>query len=167
MTQSHDKHSIGFSTAPKDIAVNLPRGCRLSIERNPSWQDRELVDEALGDYNAPFLRDNSYDYFGLLVRDETNAIRAGLIGNCYAGWLFINLLWVHRDLRRRGIGSGLIAEAERRAIAFGCHSAYVDTFSFQGPEFYPRFGYEVFGTLDYPPEHKRIFLQKKLIAEET
>jgi GNAT superfamily N-acetyltransferase len=145
--------------------VNLPPGCRLSIEKNPSWQDREFIDEQLGDYNAPFLEDHRYDYFGVFVRDDSGAVRAGLIGYLYARWLFINLLWVHADLRRRGVGSALIAEAERRAIAFGCHSAYVDTFSFQGPDFYPRFGYEVFGTLDYPPDHKRIFLRKRLAAE--
>ena len=148
-------------------ALDLPPGHRFTVEPNPSWQDREFVDERLGDYNVPFLSDHRYDYFGLFVRDDARTIRAGLIGNLYAGWLFINLLWVDAELRRRGIGRGLIAEAERRAIAFGCHSAYVDTFSFQGPEFYPRFGYEVFGTIDYPPEHKRIFLQKRLIAEEA
>jgi GNAT superfamily N-acetyltransferase len=131
-----------------DATMDLPPGCRLSVEQNPSWRDREVIDEALGSYNAAFLADNRYDYFGLFVRDEAAAIRAGLIGHLYAGWLFINLLWVHAELRRTGIGSSLVAAAERRAIAFGCHSAHVDTFSFQGPEFYPRFGYEVFGTLD-------------------
>jgi GNAT superfamily N-acetyltransferase len=146
--------------------MELPPGCRLSIEQNPSWQDREFIDEALGAYNAAFLQDDRYDYFGLFVRDADGAIQAGLIGSLYAGWLFINLLWVHADLRRAGIGTGLIAKAERRAIAFGCHSAHVDTFSFQGPDFYPRFGYEVFGILDYPPDHKRIFFQKRLIPVE-
>jgi predicted N-acetyltransferase YhbS len=150
-----------------DIAVEFPSGCRLSVEQNPSSADRLTIDEALGDYNAAFLQDNRYDYFGLIVRDENDAIRAGLIGHAYAGWLFINLLWVHAELRRTGIGTGLVAEAERRAIAFGCHSAHVDTFSFQGPDFYPRFGYKVFGTLDYPPNHKRIFFQKRLIAAEV
>jgi GNAT superfamily N-acetyltransferase len=151
----------------EEHAVKLPTGCRLSIEKNPTWHDREVIDEQLGDYNAAFLADDRYDYFGLFVRDDDNAIRAGLIGHLYAGWLFINLLWVHAGLRRGGIGSGLIAEAERRAIEFGCHSAYVDTFSFQGPDFYPKFGYRVFGVLDYPPGQKRIFLQKRLIAEEA
>jgi GNAT superfamily N-acetyltransferase len=151
----------------KDADVNLPPGCRLSVEKNPSWEAREFIDERLGDYNAAFLRDNRYDYFGFFVRDDDEAIRAGLIGSLYAGWLFINLLWVDRELRRTGIGSALIAEAERRAIAFGCHSAHVDTFSFQGPDFYPKFGYEVFGTLDYPPDHKRIFFRKRLRAEEA
>lgn len=146
--------------------MNLPAGCRLSIEKNPSWADREFIDSRLGDHNEAFLADSRYDYFGLFVRGEHGAIRAGLIGNLYAGWLFINLLWVHADLRRQGIGSALLAEAEQRAIAFGCHSAHLDTFSFQGPEFYPRFGYEAFGMLEYPPDSKRIFFRKRLRAEE-
>jgi GNAT superfamily N-acetyltransferase len=147
--------------------VDLPAGCRLSIEANPSWADREFIDERLGDYNEAFLTDSRYDYFGIFVRDEAGEIRAGLMGSLYAGWLHINLLWVRSDLRRQGVGTALIAEAEERAIAFGCHAAFVDTFSFQGPDFYPRFGYEVFGTLDYPPHHKRIFLRKRLRAGEA
>jgi GNAT superfamily N-acetyltransferase len=166
MTNSANNDSMAPSPARfKDTVVDLPAGCRLSIEENPARADRRFIDEALGDYNEAFLDDRRYDYFGLFVRDDTGAIRAGLIGHLYIGWLFINLLWVREDLRRAGVGSGLIAEAERRAIAFGCHSAYLDTFSFQGPEFYPRFGYEVFGTLDYPPDHKRIFFKKRLAAE--
>jgi hypothetical protein len=41
----------------------------------------------------------------------------------------------------------------------------LDTFSFQGPEFYPKFGYREFGRLDYPPGHQRIFLKKQLTRE--
>ena len=145
--------------------MELPPGLRLSVEQNPSWADREAVDDGLGAYNAAFLRDNSYDYFGIFVRGDGGAIRAGLIGHVYAGWLFVKYLWVHADLRRAGIGSGLLAEAERRALALGCHSAWLDTFSFQGPEFYPKFGYREFARLDYPPGHQRIFLQKRLTRE--
>ena len=142
--------------------MELPPGLRLSFEQDPSWEDRDFVDEGLGKYNAPFLPDSRYSYFGIFVRDEAGAIRAGLIGNCYAGWLFINLLWVGEALRRQGIGHGLIAAAERHAIEFGCHSAWLDTFSFQGPEYYPKLGYREFARLDYPPGHQRIFMKKQL-----
>ena len=142
--------------------MDLPPGLRLSFENDPSWADRETIDEGLGAYNAPFLADPRYSYFGIFVRDEADTIRAGLIGNCYAGWLFINLLWIEAGLRRGGIGTRLIAAAEQHAIEFGCHSAWVDTFSFQGPEFYPRLGYREFARLDYPPGHERIFFRKTL-----
>jgi GNAT superfamily N-acetyltransferase len=145
--------------------VDLPAGCRLGIEENPSWSDREFIDEGLGTFNAPFLDDPSYDYFGVFVRDDRQAIRAGLIAHCYAGWLFIALLWVEEPLRRGGIGRHLIAEAERRALACGCHSAWVDTFSFQAPEFYKKQGYQEFAQLPYPPTHTRIFLRKSLVPE--
>ena len=142
--------------------MSLPPGMRLSFEDDPPQHDREAIDEALGAYNAPFLADPRYSYFGVFVRDDAATIRAGLIGNCYAGWLFVNLLWVHAELRRMGIGKQLIAEAERHAIAFGCHSAWLDTFSFQGPEYYPNLGYGEFARLDYPPGHHRIFFRKQL-----
>jgi hypothetical protein len=60
-----------------------------------------------------------------------------------------------------------MASAEARALERGCHSAWVDTFSFQAPGFYPKLGYQAFGELDYPPGHKRIFLQKRLGAEAS
>jgi len=145
--------------------MELPQGLRLSVEQNPTWEDRELVDDGLGAYNAAFLRDNSYDYFGIFVREDGDAIKAGLIGYIYAGWLFVNLLWVDADLRRGGIGRGLLAEAERRGLGLGCHSVWLDTFSFQAPEFYRKLGYREFARLDYPPDHQRIFLKKPLIAE--
>ena len=143
--------------------MDLPPGLRLSFEDQPSWEDREVVDDGLGEYNKAFFGDPTFAYFGIFVRDDAGGIRAGLIGHVYAGWLFVNLLWVHRELRRRGIGQGLLAEAERRALALGCHSAWLDTFSFQGPDFYPKFGYHEFARLDYPPDHQRIFLKKQLI----
>ena len=61
-----------------------------------------------------------------------------LAGETYAGWLFIKYLWVSEALRRKGIGRALIGAAEGRAVERGCHSAWVDTFSFQAPGFYPQ-----------------------------
>ena len=145
--------------------MDLPIGMRLSFEDEPSWEDRDVIDEGLGSHNAPFLENPGYSYFGLFVRDEAGAIRAGLIGHCYAGWLFVNLLWVEAGLQRRGIGSGLLAAAERHGREFGCHSAWLETFSFQGPDYYPRLGYREFARLDVPPGHQRIFFRKALGAE--
>ncbi len=147
--------------------MELPPGLRLSVEDRPSPQDREFINNALAEFNTAFLRDTTYASFGIFVRDDAAALRAGLLGHAWAGWMFIALLWVHGDLRRGGIGRGLMAEAERRAAAQGCHSAWVDTFSFQAPGFYKNLGYREFGRLDYKPEHQRIFLQKQLSAEQA
>ena len=71
---------------------------------------------------------------------------------------------VRDDLRGRGIGRELIARAEARALERDCHAAWLDTFSFQARGFYEKLGYEEFGTLDYPPAHKRHFMKKRLVA---
>jgi 8-oxo-dGTP pyrophosphatase MutT (NUDIX family)/GNAT superfamily N-acetyltransferase len=143
-------------------SVDLPPGLRLSIEDRPTAADIDKIGIALDAYNREFLGETGYSRFGLLVRNEAGEIMAGLVGTTYAGWLFVAELWVHADFRRRGIGSQLLAEAERRAAERGCHSAMLDTFSFQGAGFYPRFGYRVYGALDYPPHHRRFFLWKPL-----
>src|SRR5688572_28650005 len=103
--------------------MELPPGLRLSIEDRPSAKDQEVVEDGLGEYNDPFLNHPGYASFGIFVRDEAATIRAGLVGQVYAGWLFVKYSWVHAHLRRTGIGSCLLSEAERRALALGCHSA--------------------------------------------
>lgn len=145
--------------------MNLPEGLQLSIESRPSASDCDAIGMALDAYNRAFLGETGYSRFGLFVRNEGGTIMAGLVGSTYARWLFVENLWVHADLRRRGIGSGLLVLAERRGLERGCHSALLDTFSFQGPAFYPRFGYRLYAALDYPPHHRRFFLWKPLEAQ--
>jgi ribosomal protein S18 acetylase RimI-like enzyme len=145
--------------------MDLPRGLTLSFEDQPAAANCKAISDALVEFNRPHLRDPAFGRVGLLVRDEAGALMAGLVATFYAGWLFVDNLWVHAAFRRRGIGHQLLLAAERRALAAGCHSAWLDTWSFQAPDFYRRLGYEVFGTLDYPPDHQRLFLKKRLSPE--
>ena len=142
--------------------MELPPGLRLSVEDKPPPADRNAIERALTAFNRPFLHDPLWARVGVFVRDNAGKVQAGLDCEIYARWLFVRSLWVHADLRRRGIGSRLLATAERRAIECGCHSAWLDTFSFQAPEFYKKLGYAPFGTIEVPPGHQRIFLQKPL-----
>jgi GNAT superfamily N-acetyltransferase len=147
------------------MTMDLPPGMRLSVEDKPGPAARNRIGRELGKYNRPYLRNPSFAWLGVFVRDPDSDIAAGLAGSTYGGWLFVHDLWVRADLRRRGIGGEMLRLAERRAAERGCHSAYLDTFSFQAPEFYPKFGYREFGRLDYPPGQQRIFFQKQLVAE--
>lgn len=101
----------------------------------------------------------------LLLRDERGGIAGGLIGHLGWEWLRIDLLAVAAELRGQGWGRRLVEEAERIAVAAGCHHAWVDTFSFQSRPFYERLGYRVFGELpDYPAGQTRYFLAKPIVA---
>lgn len=91
-------------------------------------------------------------------------IEGGLWGNTNWGYLSVNLLAVKENLRGQGFGTKLLQKAETLAVERGCHSAFLNTFSFQAPDFYARLGYRVFGELpDFPPGQKRIFMCKKLV----
>lgn len=87
----------------------------------------------------------------------------GLIGSTNLGWLHVSLLAVAPDARNRGVGRQLLQAAETIARARGCHGAWLDTLDHQGPDYYPRLGWEKFGELpDYPRGGCRRFYRKAL-----
>jgi GNAT superfamily N-acetyltransferase len=135
---------------------------RIDIEDAPSDADVEVLPNRLEAFNeSRWPGHQPWRPLAVFARDRERVV-AGLGGETYSGWLFIRYLWVSDALRGRGIGRELMGGAEVRALERGCHSAWVDTFSFQAPGFYRKLGYEVFGELDYPPGHKRFFLQRRL-----
>jgi ribosomal protein S18 acetylase RimI-like enzyme len=140
----------------------IPEGLRLTIEDEPAHADLKLIDAALDAMNRPFFAGTALSRVGFFLRDGDDRIVGGLDAVLEGGWLFVYNLWIDETWRRRGIGHRLIAEAERVAVERGCHSAWLDTFSFQAPDFYQKLGYTIFATLDYPPDHKRYFLRRKL-----
>ncbi|SFG34021.1 Acetyltransferase (GNAT) family protein [Sporolactobacillus nakayamae] len=76
--------------------------------------------------------------------------------------LHIDFLWVHKRVRGKGYGSALLKEMENYALKNRCRFVYLDTFSFQAPEFYIKHGYTVFGTLEnHPKGFNQYFLQKR------
>jgi GNAT superfamily N-acetyltransferase len=142
--------------------LDLSSGLRIDIEDDPSDADVGVVPRMLEDFNdSRWPGHQPWKPLGVFVRDWQSVV-AGLVGETYCGWLFIRYLWVSDGLRGQGIGRKLMGGGEDRALERGCHSAWVDTFSFQAPGFYRKVGYEVFGELDWSPDYKRFFLQKRL-----
>jgi ribosomal protein S18 acetylase RimI-like enzyme len=145
-------------------SLGLPQQYRLRVEDEPEAAALEVLPHALEDFNKSQWPGHApWRSLAIFIRDA-EMIVAGLSGETYCGWLVIKFLWVSDDLRRRGVGRELMAQAEARAVERGCHSAWLDTFSFQARGFYEKLGYEEFGTLDYPPIHKRHFMKKLLVA---
>lgn len=95
---------------------------------------------------------------------EDGSLAAGLDGHTWATWLHVNLLWVADQHRGAGLGSRLLAEAERVALEErGCVNSRVETWDFQAPGFYRQHGYDVVAVVpDYPPGVKEFTLTKRL-----
>lgn len=78
-------------------------------------------------------------------------------------WVFVELLAVAEEGRGKGIGGQLMARIEEEARLRGMDGIWLDTFSFQAPEFYRRLGYSEFGRIDdYPENEARLFFVKRL-----
>jgi hypothetical protein len=55
---------------------------------------------------------------------------------------------------------------EAAALEKGCRLIFLDSFSFQAPEFYKKNGFEVFGKIeDHPKGYDQYFLIKRLEFE--
>ncbi len=117
-------------------------------------------------FNGPFIGPHVYKPLRLMVfRDGEDVPVGGIHGHYLAAWLYIQLFYLPEDLRRGGLGSQLMQQAEDEARARGCVGIYLDTFSFQARPFYEKLGFTLFGTIpDIPPGHSRYFMMKRFEA---
>ena len=62
--------------------------------------------------------------------------------------LYVSTVFVDEPYRRQGVGELLVREMEKRAAAMGVNAIRLDTFSWQGKEFYEAMGYQAVGHYD-------------------
>ena len=141
----------------------IDKDIKLRITDDGDERDISEIHAMLKEYNLS-KREPSKDVpIGIFYEDENNKKLAGLTGETFGNWLCIRYLFVAEQLRKEGIGSKLLAAAESEARKRGCKYAFVDTFSFQAPEFYKKHGYKEVFTLDnYPYTGKRHYYTKEL-----
>lgn len=137
---------------------------RIEMRVEPGEAERAAILRPLRAHNVAQAGNPDSETIALLVRDEkTDDIIGGLYGDIFYRWFFIELLAIPADTQGQGIGSRLIRMAEDIAREKNCVGMWLDTFSFQAPSFYERHGFTEFGRLeDFPPDHKRFYMQKKL-----
>jgi GNAT superfamily N-acetyltransferase len=139
-------------------------GMKIEIGSSPTLEDRQVVERGLRQHNDQDMSADGDSSFAVFLRDPNGAVIGGVLARASRGWLRTGKLWLEASLRGRGYGRQLMVAAEAEGRQRGCHSAYLDTFSFQMPIFYKQCGHEVFGTLEaLPNEHNRFFVRKSLL----
>ena len=130
----------------------------------PLKNETDYIREALTRFNIERVGDDGHTPLNIVEYDAEGNIIGGILGGTYWGWMYVDILWVHENHRKKGIGSKLLFEAEKEAIQRGCHHVHLDTMSWQAPEFYKKHGYEVIAILpDVPKGNQKYLLQKSLV----
>jgi GNAT superfamily N-acetyltransferase len=135
----------------------------------------ELVRKWLREFNlaanGPFMVKLGQPEFAaqplVLVAQTETTIVGGLIAETQLAWLKLSIMAVDPERRSRGIGSALLARAERIGVERGCRYAFVDTMEYQAPDFYGRSGYSIAGQIpDWDSHgHAKFFFTKRLVED--
>jgi GNAT superfamily N-acetyltransferase len=121
-----------------------------------------LIDE-INQFNLNATGIHEFHEMLIAEHDDDGELVGGVYGWNWGGMCWIEALWVREDMRRRGVGSRLLAAAEEDAQRHGCAQLALDTHTFQAPSFYERHGFTVVGELtDYPRGHSSLLLRKQL-----
>lgn len=122
-----------------------------------------IIGNGLDEFNKRQAGEYNFQRICFVLQDENGTIEGGVLGEIWWNWLNISLLWVKEDLRGKGHGQRLMAAVEKEARKRGAKNAFLDTFSFQAPEFYEKYGYQVCGEIKgFPEGHSRIYMTKEL-----
>lgn len=136
---------------------------RIVRDEDPDPRDLERLREAIDSFNVHRTGRDDWGRITVFARDDDGRVVGGITGDWWAGWLHVTYLWLDEEIRGRGLGRELLAEAERAAIAKACRGVLLETYSFQAPGFYRKLGYREIGRLDgYPPGHSQYYFWKPL-----
>ena len=133
------------------------------MNTNPTEKEIKFIRDALDQFNKNVVGDDNHTPLNIIEYDDNGNAIGGILGGTYWGWMYIDILWVHENHRKKGIGSKLLKAAEKEAICRGCHHVHLDTMSWQAPDFYKKHGYTVLGILPDIPNGSQKYLMLKTL----
>lgn len=137
---------------------------RIESQLDPTDADVSPIDHGLHSYNQRAADLAAIHRFACYARSREGTLVGGALARWWGTACELQQIWVDEALRRRGIGASLMQQVEATAIERGCRLLYLDTFSFQAPEFYYRLGYETACRLEgFPDGGSKFILRKALV----
>ena len=136
----------------------------IVVPQTPDPGIRAMLMDLMLAYNESRTGPSGFAPLAVVLKDEdSDEMIGGLWGRTVYEWLFIEFLFVPEHLRGRGLGARLLRAAEATARDRGCIGVCLDTFDFNAPGFYKKFGYEAVAALETPKRgFKRHTLTKDL-----
>lgn len=137
---------------------------RIAPEDAPDQATQDALSHGLDRHNQAHVGPDTSSPLWMVARDGDGLVVGGLRGIVMWTWLYVDWLWVDEHARGRCVGSALLRGGEEAAARKGCTNVFLNTFTFQAPEFYRRHGYETFGELEGFPGGSSLFYMRKRIA---
>jgi ribosomal protein S18 acetylase RimI-like enzyme len=135
----------------------------LVVEAKLREQQDKIIRDGIVSFNEPFTGSKPEQY-SIYVKDDEDSIIAGSIVYAHNNSIYVDVIWVSKEHRGKGLGGLLLKNVEAEAIKRGIKASTLDTFSFQAEGFYLKHGYQHIGTIkNYLEGHDRIYLRKQLL----
>ena len=139
---------------------------QISVHSPASAEAVAIVDGGLDSHNIAGAPLGDVQPLHVIAHDPGGAVVGGAIGRTWGECCELQQLWVLAESRSAGIGSQLMDAFEQNAHSRGCRLVYLDTFSFQAPNFYQARGYEeVLRTEGFTGGVIKLTMHKRLVAE--
>jgi GNAT superfamily N-acetyltransferase len=103
------------------------------------------IDDKLAEYDEAHITYKLDSRISIGIEEDGHIV-AGLDA-CMTAFkiLYVSTVFVDERYRRKGYGKALIEEMEARAKALGANTIRLDTFNWQGKDFYLALGYQQVG----------------------
>ena len=108
----------------------------------------EIIENKLSAFDETYITYKMNGQIQLGIEEDGKLI-AGLDAciTCFK-ILYVSTVFVDEAYRRKGYGKLLVSEMEKRAKEMGLNTIRLDTFGWQGKEFYESLNYEVVGSYE-------------------
>ena len=83
------------------------------MNNNPNDNEIKYIRKALCEFNKGIVGDDGHTPLNIVEYGDNGDVIGGILGGTYWGWMYIDILWVHENHRKKGIGSRLLKEAEK------------------------------------------------------
>jgi GNAT superfamily N-acetyltransferase len=126
-------------------AAQPPTDTRWSLSTHDDipHDEGQVVDAGIGvsnDAAAPLREVRPLSCFARL---PSGLVIGGAVGRTWGSCCELQQLWVAPEQRRQGLATRLLRTFEDHARRRACSTFYLETFSFQAPDFYRKLGYDV------------------------
>lgn len=135
----------------------------IQYDANPKSEETKQLWQGISEHAKQVAGLDPGEGFAFYIKDESQTILGGCSGYIFYGSIYVDLLWVHEDLRGKNYGAQLMKHAEHLGKEKNCTMMTVSTMDFEARGFYEKLGFEVeFERKGFVKGHSMFFLKKDL-----